>query len=87
MKKGAHFYGLQSTSLISLSQLCDNDCITILNNNEINIIKVKTIILKLHRKNTDVLWDIPISIPVRHCALKIITKDKTKTGLIQYLHG
>ena len=46
-----------------------------------------TLILKGHRNKTDGLWDIPISRPVRHHAMSIITKDKKKTGLIQYLHG
>ena len=87
MQKKAHIFdGLHSASLISLGQLCDDDCVTILDKNEINIIKVKTLILKGHRKKTDGIWDIPISRPVKHRAMAIITKEK-KTELIQYLHG
>ena len=38
--KKAHIFDvLQSASLISLCQLCDVECITILNNNEVNILK------------------------------------------------
>ena len=43
-KKGTHFYGLHSASLISLGQICDDDCTAILDKNEINILKNKTLI-------------------------------------------
>ena len=36
---------------------------------------------------SDVLWDTPISNPLRHRAHSIITRWKTKTELIQYIHG
>ena len=45
-KKTHIFDGLQSDSLISLCQLCDDDCVAILEMNEINILEVKTLILK-----------------------------------------
>ena len=60
-KTGTHFYFLHSSSLISLCQLCENDCIAILDKNEINILKGEAIIIKGHRKKTYGLWDIPIS--------------------------
>ena len=40
-----------------------------------------------HRNPDDGLWDIPIKKPFENKALAIITKDKTKRELIQYLHG
>ena len=40
-----------------------------------------------HRNPDNGLWDIPIKKHFKHKALAIITKDKTKTELIQYLHG
>ena len=87
MQKKAHIFdGLHSSYLISLVQLGDDYCIAILDKNKINIIKDKTIILKVHRNKTDVLWDIPISRPVIYSAISLITRDKTKTELIQYLH-
>ena len=86
-KKAQIFDGLHSDSLISLGQMCDDDCTTILYNNEINMIKHKKIILKGHINKTEVLWEILISIPLRHRAHTIITRNKTKTELIQYLHG
>ena len=57
--KNAHiFNGLQSASLISLGQLCGDDCIAILDKNEINILK--GFFLKEHINKTDGLWDITI---------------------------
>ena len=85
-KKAHIFDGLHSESLIYLVKLCDNDCISILEKNEINIIKGKAHIIKGHRNKTYGLWDIPISIPVRHRALAITTRDTTKIEPIQYLH-
>ena len=60
-KKAHIFDGLKSSLLISLSQLCDYDSSTILDKNEINIIKDNKVILKRHRNKTYGLWDIPIS--------------------------
>ena len=40
-----------------------------------------------HINLDDGLWDIPIQKPFHHKVLAIITKEKTKTELIQYLHG
>ena len=86
-KKKHIFNGLHSVSIISLCQLCDNDCVAILNKNGIHILKGKTLILKGNIKKTDDLWDIPISRTVRHHAIEIITNDKTKTELMQYING
>ena len=74
------FDSLHSASIISLGQLCDNDCIAILDKNKINIIKDKKFILKRHRKKKDGLWDIPISRPLRSHAYEIITGVKTKNS-------
>ena len=73
VKKAHVFYGLHRASLISLVQLCDNDCISILDKNDINILKNNTLVLKGHRNNIDGLWDIPISRPLRYCTHAIIT--------------
>ena len=79
MQKKVHtFDGLHSASVIYLCQLCDSDCIAILDKNEINILKYKTLILKGHRSNIYGLWDIPISRPLIHRAHAIITRDKGK---------
>ena len=83
MKKAQIYDELHSASFIYLCQLCEDDCITILDKNEINIVKGKKIILKEHRRKTYGICYIPISRPVRHCDLAIITRDKTKTKLIK----
>ena len=79
--------GLHSTSLISLVQHYDNDCIAILDKNEINILKYSKLILKGHGNKADGLWDTPISRPLIHRSHTSITRYRTKTELIQYLHG
>jgi hypothetical protein len=83
-----HVFGdLHSASLISLGQLCDDDCVAILDKHKIQVIKDSQVVMQGHRNPDDGLWDIPIERPIRHKALAIITRDKTKTELIQYLHG
>ena len=86
-KKINVFDGLHIASLISLVQLCDNDCIAILDKNDINILKNKKLILKVHINKKDGLWYIPVSRLLTYCAHEIIAKDNTKTELISYLHG
>ena len=78
---------MHSASLISLGQLCDSDCIAILDNNEFNNLKYSELIIKGHRSKSDGLWDIPISRPLRHRDHVIITIDNTKTELIQDIDG
>ena len=86
-KKDTVFYWMYCTLIIYLGQLCDGDCIVILYNNEINIIKYSMLILKVHRNKSDGLWDITISRPLRHIAHGNKTRDNTNTELIQYLYG
>ena len=61
---------LKSSSLISLGQICDDDCTVILDKKNLVAIKDKNvnctfenkdIIFKGYRNNIDRLWDIPIS--------------------------
>ena len=85
-KKAHIFDSLHSESIIYLGKICGNDCITILDNIEINIIKYKTLILKVNRNKTYGLWDIPSSRLLRHRSHAIITKDNTKIEMIHYLH-
>ena len=59
-KKAHIFDGLHSASLISLCQMCNDDCVAILDKNEIHIIKENKLILKEHRNKTYGLWDITI---------------------------
>ena len=77
-KKINVFDGLHIASLISLVQLCDNDCIAILDKNDINILKNNRLVLKGRGNKTDGLWEIPISRPLRYFSHAIITRDKKK---------
>ena len=81
------FDAIHSSSLILLGQICDDDCISILDKNEINILKDSKLILKGSRKTLDGLWYISISNTMRHSVHAIISIFETRTGLIQYLHG
>ena len=52
---------LASSSLISLGQLCDDDCIVLLHKKVLLAIKNKEVILQGIRNPIDQLWDIPVS--------------------------
>ena len=90
----AVFNNLQSSSLISLGQLCDNDCVIHLNKHELKVIKNQEVVMRGFRNQQDGLWDIPIT---RHHQnfprllspklSVIIRKDKTKADLATYLHA
>ena len=58
------FDGLHSAYLIYLGQLCDENCIAILDNNEINIPKDSKSKLKGRQNWLDGLWYIPIKNPI-----------------------
>ena len=51
---------LQSSSLISLRQLCDNNCEVKLNKVELKVYKDEKLLLKSHCNNLDKLCNIPI---------------------------
>ena len=51
---------LKSSSLISLGQLCDNDCRVLLDKRKLYVIKEKNMVLQGDRNRTDGLWDIKI---------------------------
>ena len=76
MKKEHIFDGPHSVSLIYLGQIFENDWISILDKNEVNIIKDSKLILKVNQNKPDGLWDTPISKPLIHRAHAIITRDE-----------
>ena len=51
---------LRSSSLLSLGQLCDDDCDILLNKKKMYVIKDKELILQGTRNKLDGLWDIPV---------------------------
>ena len=66
---------LKSASLISIGQLCNDDCTVFLNKEQLLAIKNNKIVLKGIRNHHDGLWDIPIqksTISVKNCIVPTI---------------
>ena len=90
---------LQSSSLISFGQLCDDDCEVLLQKKKCYVVKNKNIILEGTRNASDKLWDIdiPVQTPkTNYQVLRptpsnsinvIIRKRQTKQDLATYLHA
>ena len=51
---------LNSFSLVSLVQLCDDNCKMLLDRKSLYVVKNKELILRGHRNQNDGLWDIPM---------------------------
>ena len=90
------FDNLTNSSLISIGQLCDDDCIVIFDKNAIHILKNNQCILRGTRNTSDGLWDIKLphntlSSPSTSDAFRsmniIIQKDQSKSNLAQYLYS
>ena len=75
---------LTSESLLSIGQLCDEGCIAIFLKQRLYIFKHNECILQGKRNLQDGLWDIPFPDSKMNY---IVTKDKDKLELAQYLHG
>jgi hypothetical protein len=100
MKKAKTAYvldGITNASLISIGQLCDNNCIAVLDKRQLKAFKNNECILKGAHNTTDGLWDISIPTPAplsttarmqaKHQVNAIICKDLSKTQLVKYLYG
>jgi hypothetical protein len=96
--KTAHVLdGITNSSLVSMGQLCDDNCIAVLDKRKLQVFKNNECILQGARNQTDGLWDIAIpstntystsnKTPVKQHANAIIRKDLSKTQLAQYLYG
>jgi hypothetical protein len=90
--KTAHVLdGITNSSLISIGQLCDDDCIAVLDKSKLQVFKNQKCILQGPRNPIDGLWDISIPLasrsPPKHHINAIIRKDLSKTQLVQYLYG
>ena len=59
-RRTAVFDNLHSSSLISLGQLCDDNCDIVLTKTDLKVIKNNKIVLSGFRNHNDGLWDIPI---------------------------
>ena len=77
---------LKSASLLSMGQLCDDDCIVTLDKSKMTVEKNNKIILEGTRNINDGLWDIQLDTnPLT--ANVIIQKNKLKQDLAAFYHG
>ena len=76
---------LKTGTLISLAQLCDDDCTALFTKYNVDIIKDDKVIITGSRMNNG-LWSIPIA-PSSHQANGIVRLDKTKHDLACYHHA
>ena len=81
------FPQLQSESLLSIGQLCDAGCIAIFDKIKLSIYKDGRLLLSGRQNPNDGLWDVPFDQNHTNKMNYIISKDKSKTELAQYLHG
>ena len=69
---------LKTGTLVSLAQLCDDDCIAIFSKYDVKILKNNSVIITGVRM-TNGLWSIPIkSPPIAHQANGILRTDRVK---------
>ena len=81
---------LKSASLISMGQLCDDDCLVILSKKKLAVVKNNKIVLQGTRNKKDDLWDIPIykkniteanfESPKTHSGLYLSLRKKKRTA-------
>ncbi len=81
------FPALKSASLLSLGQLCDDDCTILLNKYSLHVFKNLQRILFGVRNRQDGLWNISLPPPTRQFANVIIHKRTTKKDLIAFFHA
>ena len=88
-KKVRIFPDLSSSSLLSIGQLCDDNCIALFHKDILQIIKNNKVILEGLRNRTDGLWDVPLPVlsPPMESANAIIRKNKSKRQLAEYYHA
>ena len=94
---------LQNSSLLSLGQLCDDNCIIHLTKQYLHVFKNNKLILTGFRNKNDGLWDVPLpqspalssslsnpspsSPPPTQSLNVIVKKSTTNRDLAQYLHA
>jgi len=85
------FPHLSNESLLSIGQLCDQGCIAIFNKWKMYVFKDNALILTGSRSPQDGLWKIPFFKEQPRSKTQainyIITRDKDKIELAQYLHA
>ena len=86
---------LHNTSLLSIGQLCNDDCVAIFDKKNMYIVKNKKIILKGIRNLTDGLWDVILNNNAKNNHYNkstnllnvIVQKSKSNYELANFLHA
>ena len=88
-KQAQVFNKITNSSLISIGQLCDDDCTATFTKTDMKVSKNGTPILNGPRNHYDGLWDVVLPTPTitQPSANAIIRKDKSKAELAAYLHA
>lgn len=91
-KEATIYPGLTNESLLSIGQFCDDNCMGLFTKTAVYIIKNNKILLHGYRNKKDGLWDIalPMQSHFKPCTRKcnyVITRDRSKSDLAQYLHA
>jgi hypothetical protein len=77
---------LKTGTLISLSQICDDNCTAIFDRSQVRILKENKIILTGPRTPNG-LWSLPLIPPSSHQANGLLRLDQPKRALAQYYHA
>ena len=78
---------LQTGTIISISEVCDNDCVAIFSKYICKIVKNGKITIEGPRTPHNRLWSIPLSSSTFESANGIITNHKTKHDFVHYICG
>ena len=77
---------LKTGTLVSLAQLCDDDCIAVFTKYNVQILKKDTVLIT-GRRTSNGLWSIPLDVPTAtHQANGILRLDKSRAELAIYHH-
>jgi hypothetical protein len=77
---------LKTGTLVSLSQLCDDDCLAIFSKFNVKIVKNGVVIITGTRSPSG-LWTIPLNVGPPHQVNGILRLDKSKQELATYYHA
>ena len=89
------FDHLKSGSLLSIGQLCDDDCVAIFTKYDLRVMKDGTMIIKGHRNKSNGLWHVPLGTPKvpalqypasEECHSAIYSQN-TKADLAGFIHA
>ena len=82
------FPALKSANLLSVGQLCDDDCYVIFDKQQVLVFKHNQIILQGHRNHHNGMWQVPLPLTQQqHFAHGIIKKETSVNDLINFLHA